>query len=151
MAAPDSALGIAYQFDADKFRRAIRFVFEMETATAAQAIVFHFTDTVAFAGPADGDIVPFDPTEVVTRTTPTPVSVPCDVEFIQSTEVATAFGVVIPARLRVTLLDVDWVIVKDSTFVTVGTERYLRDYEQPASALFDVDLHIITFVAENER
>lgn len=151
MAAPNSAHGISYKFDADTFRNAIQFVFEMAAPTASEAILFHFTETVAFTGPADGDEVPFDPTETIVRTSLAPVSVPCDVEFIQSTEVPTAFGVVVPSKLRVTLLDVDWAIVKDATFATVGTERYLRDFEQPSSGLFDVGLHTITFIAENER
>ena len=150
MAIPDRSLGIGYQFNADKFRSAIRFVFEMET-DADNQIMFHFTDVVHFVGPSDGDAVPFSPTETITRTTIAPIMAPCDVEFIQASDVSTAFGVVIPTKLQVTLLDEDYQTVKDATFVTIGGERYIRDFERPSSALFQVALHIMTFIAENER
>jgi hypothetical protein len=150
MAIPDKSLAISYQFNGDRFRNAIRFVFEMET-DADQQIMFHFTDVVHFVGPSDGDAVPFNPAEAITRTTHAPVTAPCDVEFVQTSDVSTAFGVVIPTKLQVTLLDEDYETIKDATFATIGGERYIRDYERPSSALFDVALHIITFVAENER
>jgi hypothetical protein len=152
VAKPDPTLGIPYQFNADAFRTAIRFVFEMaEPPEQERAVTFHFADTVAFNGPADGEQVPFDPAETIVRTTPAPVRRPCDVEFVKASDEPTAFGIVIPAKVKVTLLDVDYEDVKEATFIIVNGDRYLRHYEPPAYGLFDVGLHEMVFIAENER
>jgi hypothetical protein len=142
---------IPYQFDAKRFRNAIQFVFEMgEPPDVAQQIMFHFTDVLTFAGNADGDLVPFNPAETPTRVTKAPLNVPCDVEFVGAGDQETAFGAVIPAKLKVLLLDVDYAKVKDASFVVMNGDRYLRDYEQPSFGLFDVGLHTMVFKAENE-
>ncbi len=152
MAKPDPSRHIQYQFDGDRFRNAIRFVFEMGTPTEdEQQVTFHFADTLTFAGPADGEQVPFNPAEAIVRNTPPPIRRPCDVEFTKATDEPTAFGIVIPARITVTLLDEDYQDVKDATFIIVNGDRYIRHYEPPSYALFDVGLHEMVFIAENER
>lgn len=151
MAIP-SKRGIAYQFNGPTFRNAIRFVFEMETSNDPNsAITFHFDDTVSFTGPRDGDDVPFDPRTPVVRTQHTTVRVPCDVEFQKAGDEPTAFGVVVPAKVKVTLLDQDYEKIKGASYVTVGGDRYAYHYEQPDYALFDVGIHEILYTAENER
>lgn len=139
-------------FRADKFRTAIRFVFDMAAPPETDyQLTFHFTDTISFVGPSDGDSVPFDPAEPITRTTQPPIQRPCDVEFLRSTDEVTAFGVVVPAKLKVTLLDEDYEDVKAASFVVMGGDRYLRHIEPPSFGLFDVGLHELIFIAENER
>ncbi len=151
MATPERSHRIPYQFDGKKFRNAIQFVFEMaEPPESDQKIMFHFTDTVTYAGHADSDLVPFDPTQSATRTTRPPINVPCDVEFVQQSEEPTAFGSVVPSKLKVLLLDEDWAKVKDCSFVVMGGDKYNRYYEQPEFGLFDVGLHTMVFQAENE-
>jgi hypothetical protein len=150
MATPASSRNIPYQFDGDKFRNAIRFVFEMETSTK-QAPLFYFAETVTTVGTADSEIVPFDPRIPVNRVIRAPVTVPCDVTFEKAADEPTAFGVVVPARVTVLLLDGDYELVKDSIYVLINGDKYHRDYEIPDFALFDVGVHQITFVAENER
>lgn len=138
-------------FDAEKFRTAIRFVFEMAAPPDEdRQLTFHFTEEVSFTGPADGDSIPFDPGEAVTRTVRPPIQRPCDVEFIRATDEITAFGVVVPSKIKVTLLDDDFEDVKDASFVVVNGDKYLRHYQPPAYGLFDVGLHEMIFVAENE-
>jgi hypothetical protein len=152
MARPDPSYGIGYQFNADKFRSAIRFVFEMgESPDEDRQVWFHFADTVSFSGPGDGESVPFNPSESIVRTSPVPIQRPCDVEFTKASDEPTAFGVVVPAKIKVTLLDQDYEDVKDATFIMVNGDRYLRHYEPPAFGLFEVGLHEMVFIAENER
>jgi hypothetical protein len=139
-------------FNANKFREKIRFVFTMEAPPEEdRQLTFHFTSTIDIVGPADGDSVPFDPTEPVTRTTRPPLKRPCDVQFVQVADEGTTFGVVVPAKLKVLLLDEDYDDVKDASFVIMNGDRYLRHYEPPSFGLFDVGLHEMVFIAENER
>lgn len=151
MAIPNASRRIPYQFSAATFRNAIGFAFEMGTAPeTGTEIIFHFSPTVTVADPADGDLVPFDPAKAPTKVTKAPVHVPCDVEFVAASDSPTAFGDVIPAKVKVLLLDVDYVTVADCSYVIVNGDRYNRSYEQPNFGLFDVGLHTLVFVAENE-
>lgn len=151
MATPDAARGIPYQFDAARFRNAIDFVFQMaEPPEDGLAIKFYFNDTVTVAAPADSDFVPFDPAQQAVRTTRDPIHVPCDVQFNPASDNPTAFGDVIPAKVTVLLLDTDYAQVSDAAYVVVNGDRYNRQYEQPSFGLFDVGLHTMVFVAENE-
>jgi hypothetical protein len=151
MAKPLPSRNIPYQFNGDRFRNAIRFVFEMGAPPEdGIGLVFHFSDTVTFTGPSDSNVVPFDPTQAATRETRTPVTVPCDVEFVSASEQPTAFGGIIPAKLKVLLLDDDYEKVADAIFVVMNGDRYNRQYEEPSFGLFDVGLHTMVFQAEDE-
>lgn len=151
MATPDSSRGISYQFNGDVFRNAIQFVFEMaEPPEEGLAIMFHFPDVTTVDAPSDGDLVPFDPAERFVRSTRAPVHVPCNVEFASASDEPTAFGSVVPAKVKVLLLDEDYVKVKDASFVVVNGDRYNRQLEEPSFGLFDVGLHTMVFIAENE-
>ncbi len=151
MATPKPGRNIPYQFPADKYRNAIRFVFEMESPPEVdRRIQFHFTDTVTFTGPSDSDKVPFDPTQAPIRVIKPAINVPCDIEFIAAPDEPTAFGAVIAAKIKVLLLDLDYEQVKTCSFVILNGDRYNRHYEPPSFGLFNVGLHEMVFVAENE-
>lgn len=151
MAIPPKTYGIPYQFDSTAYRNAIRFTFEMEQPPEpGLRIVFHFEDVITYLGRQDGEQVPFDPGQQVLRTTPTPITVPCDVQFKSQNDEPTAFGTVVPARITVLLLDVDYVKVKEASYVVINGDKYLRHYEEPSFGLFDVGLHTMVFTAENE-
>lgn len=151
MATPLSSRAIPYAFNGAQFRNAIQFVFEMAAdPVLADQILFHFEDVVTNTSHADGDRVPFDPRMAPTVTTHAPVRVPCDVEFTAGSDVPTEFGTIIPAKLTVLLLDVDYEQVKDAAYVTMNGDRYNRLFEQPSFGLFDVGLHTLVFQAENE-
>jgi hypothetical protein len=143
---------IPYQFSGKQFRNAIKFVFEMAEPPEDTGIriTFHFQNTVTFTGHADGDKVPFNPAEAPTVTTRAPINVPCDVEFVQAADDPTNFGNVIPSKLKTLLLDDEYQLVKDATFVVMNGDRYNRFYEEPSFGLFDVGLHTLLWVAENE-
>jgi hypothetical protein len=151
VATPDASRNISYQFDADKFRNAIRFVFEMaEPPENGLEVMFHFVDVITVPGIADGDQVPFDPNVTPTRVTKAPLNVPCQVEFLAASDTPTAFGTIVPAKLKILLLDVDYLLVSTASFVVLNGDRYNRQYEEPSTGLFDVGLHTMVFVAENE-
>lgn len=143
--------GTNSSFNADKFRTAIRFAMTMGAPPAADdQLIFCWNPTVTTAATRDGEGVPFDPAATITRTTPTPVTKPCAVEFVDAAGDPTAFGVVIPTKVKVVLLDEDYAAVKTADFVVLGGDKYIRSHEPPATGLFDVGAHTIVFVAENE-
>jgi hypothetical protein len=149
MATPD--INIPYSFPAATFRNAMRFVFEMAAdPNEDNQLMFHFSTAITFLGHSDGDKVPFDPTSTVTRVVKDPIRVPCDIAFITASDVPTSFGQVVPAKLKVTLLDEDYELVENAAYVVMNGDRYNRLMVPPSYGLFEVGLHEMIFQAENE-
>lgn len=142
-------------FNGDDFRTGIRLAYnmglppEIDDVTEAQ-LRFHFATQLVYTGPTDGEGVPFDPNTTVTRVTPTPVIVPCGIEYVNAPDEDTPFGSVLPTKVRVSLLDDDYVQVKDATFVVLGGEKYVYHHTEAPSGLFDVGIYVIVYVAEND-
>lgn len=139
-------------FDANAFRDNIHFAMQMGAPPEAdQQATFHFPSTLVYTGTADAEDVPFDPTTTVTRTTPDPVKVPCAVEYYDSTgQLLDGFGIHQPSRVKVTLLDSDYILVKDADRVVIGGDTYYFRRTEPPSGLFDVGLYVLHFAAEGE-
>lgn len=138
-------------FSADGFRAGIRFAMTMGAPpTAADQLTFGWNAAKSTTATRDGEGVPFDPTAAVTATTPTPVKSTCAVEYLDAAGEPTPFGVVIPSKLRITLLDEEYATVGDADFVVMGGDKYLRSHEPPSLGLFDVGVHQIIFMSENE-
>lgn len=143
--------GTNASFNADKFRTAIRFAMTMGAPPAAgDQLSFHWNPTATTAAVKDGEGVPFDPSAAITRTTPPPVTKPCAVEFLDAADQPTPFGAVIPSKVTVILLDEDYDAVKDADYVVIGGDKYVRSHEPPSVGLFDVGVHEIVYIAENE-
>lgn len=142
-------------FDGEAFRDGIRLAFNMGAApelddpTEAQ-IAFHFASQLVYTGPVDGDGVPFDPDSTVTRVVPQPVTVPCGIEYLNAADEVTAFGTVLPSRVKVTLLDEDYRKVKDASYVIIGGEKYVYHHSEVPRGLFDVGLYTLVFISEND-
>ena len=98
----------------------------------------------------DGEGVPFSPGDVIARVVVAPVTRACAVEYVDSADVPTVFGAVLPSRVKVTLLDEDYVVVASADYVVVGGDKYLRHHEPPSYGLYEVGVHQIVFAAENE-
>jgi hypothetical protein len=143
--------GTNSSFNADKFRTAIRFAMTLGAPPATgDQLTFHWNPTTATGAAKDGEGVPFDPAAIITRTSRPSVSRPCAVEFVDAADEPTAFGMVIPSKVKVTLLDEDYDAVKDADFVVITGDKYLRSHEPPSVGLFDVGVHQVIYVAENE-
>lgn len=145
--------GSSSDFDAVAFRAGIKLAMVMgEAPVDDDQVLFHFESQLVYTGTGkiDADNVPFDPSATVQRVTPTPIHVPCAVEYVDVESVPTNFGFVAAAKLRITLLDEEYQKVKDSTYVTVGGDVYRYRRTEPPSGLFDVGLFTLHYVAENE-
>ena len=138
-------------FNADAFREGIRFAYTMAASpVASEQVAFYKATELIYTVPVDDDNVPFDPTTTVQRVAPPPVRVPCGVEYFDAEGQPVPFGTVTVSRITCTLLDEDYVQVKDSAYVVIGGEKYLYRRTQPPSGLFDVGLYVMHFRAENE-
>lgn len=117
---------------------------------SVDALKFYWNPVTTTPATKDGEGVPFDPTATVTRAVSRTTTKPCAVEYLDASGQPTPFGSVVPSRVRVTLLDQDYAIVKDANFIVIGGDRYLRHHEPPSYGLFDVGVHQIIYIAENE-
>lgn len=138
-------------FNSAEFRDAIHFAMKMGAAPEVdEQAIFHFATASAFTAPADGADVPFDPSAVITTTTPDPVKVDCAIEYLDSENQPTSFGLMAPTRIVVTLLDVDYEQVQDAAYVVIHGDRYDYRRTEPPAGLFDVGLYTMHFTARNE-
>lgn len=139
-------------FNARQFRDAIRFVYEMAAPPVEeQQATFIFASELIYVGASDDQDVPFDPDATVQRVTPDPVRVPCAVEYFDNQgQPARSFGILQPTRVAVTLLDEDYIQVKDAIRVVIDGDTYEYRRTEPPSGLFDVGLYVMHFSAESE-
>ena len=119
-------------------------------ATADKA-TFFFPKQEVVADPSDEDGVPFDPSVRPADDSATPVTVPCAVEFFDASGASTHVGQIDASRVKITLLDAEWQLVKEFTFMTVGGEKYMRDKIEPPVALGSIDVWTAWAVSEDER
>jgi hypothetical protein len=115
-----------------------------------EQVAFYKASELIYNVPVDDDNVPFDPTTTVQRVNAPPVRVPCSVEYIDAEGQPVPFGTVTASRIKCSLLDEDYVRVKDCAYVVIGGEKYLYRRTEPPSGLFDVGLYVMHFRAENE-
>lgn len=143
--------GSSSSFKPDVFRVAIRSAMTVGTPPdTGYQLRFHWNPDTTTAATRDGEGIPFDPTAAITSTTPAPVAAPCAIEYLDAAGQPTPFGAIVPSKVRVTLLDEDYAQVKDADYILISGDRYLRHHEPPAYGLFDVGVHQIMYVAENE-
>lgn len=138
-------------FNPHEFRNAIRFVYDMAAPPVEDdQVTFYGESTLVYTGSVDDDSIPFDPASTVVRQPAPGIRVPCAVEYFDSQGEPVVFGMVTPSRVAITLLDEDYAAVKGATYVVIAGDRYLYRRTEPPTGLFDVGLHVMHFVAENE-
>lgn len=140
-------------FDAAAFRDGVRTAMVMGASPVDdEKVLFHFASQLVYTGGGkiDADGVPFDPATTVQRVTPPPVHVPCAVEYVDAPSVPTNVGFIAPTKLRITLLDEDYLKVEGTTHVTVAGDVYRYRRTEPPKGIFDAGLYVLHFVAEND-
>lgn len=137
-------------FDAKAFRTAIRSVYQMAAPPVSdEQATFYFPAQLVYNVGTDAEDTPFDPTATVTRTQPSPVKVPCALEFKGANQ-DTDFGLIAPARIAITLLDEDYAKVAGFSYVVIRGEKYNFDRVDPPNGLFDVGLYTVHVSAESQ-
>lgn len=138
-------------FDPREFREGIHFAMQMGAPPLEEnQAVFRFPSTLVYNAAVDEGETPFDPDATVTRTEPTPVKVPCAIEYYDSTGQLLTMGIHQPSQVKVTLLDEDYAKVEGFDRVVIAGDTYFRRRTQPPSGLFDVGLFEIWCAAEQE-
>lgn len=121
-----------------------------EPTRAEDKVTFFFNARSTGTTEADEEGIPFDPADRLVNTRPDGVVVDCVVEYQDRAAKAETFGVVVPTRVILTLLDPDWQQVKDFAYVRAGGDIYRRSTVQPPVALGTIDVWSVICVAEGE-
>lgn len=151
--------GTDRRFDADRFRDAMHFVAEMaKPDTEEQQVVFHWNiqRTFEIADPAGQ---PWDYSTPATDVHhQAEMQVPVLVEhspraLASGTSRLGDFG---SDLVKLTLIDEDYETISDQNgrrlpdYVTIDGDRYNIDKEAPPDGLFDVTMHTLICVAQDE-
>ena len=132
----------------DGLRRAMGFG---EPTRPEDKVTFYFNARSEATGPVDEDGIPFDPGDrTVNLREHDTKTVDCTVEYQDRAPKAETFGVMVPARVILTLLDPDWQQVKDFAYVKAGGDIYHRSTVMPPVALGSIDIWSVICVAEGE-
>lgn len=139
-------------FNRDRVLQGIKKAMGFGAATRPQdRVTFYFNARSAPAGEVDEEGVPFDPADRVTNTREGESKVvDCAVEYQDRAPQTETFGVYIPARIILTLLDPDWQQVKDFSYVKAGGDIYHRSTVEPPVALGSIDVWSVICLAEGE-
>jgi len=132
----------------DGIRKAMGFG---EPTRPEDKVTFYFNARSEAVGDVDDEGVPFNPDDRVTniREGETKV-VDCVVEYQDRAPQTETFGVYIPARVILTMLDPDWQQVKDFSYVKAGGDIYHRSTVEPPVALGSIDVWSVICLAEGE-
>jgi hypothetical protein len=130
-------------FDADAFRAAIRNTMLMGLPSSVpDTVTFTWKESRTYNVARDSTGTPFARTAVPTSTTQhADVQVPVAVEFQQTNQVSgTGAGRFDAASAKITVLDVDYELIKDADYVLLGGDKYEIEYTAPPVGLFTVDV-----------
>ena len=108
--------------------------------TAATFVTENPTTTAA---PTDDEGTPFDPGATIVQTPPTRLTVLCAVEYVDGLDKLTAFGYTTPSRVKVTLLDTEYVQVEGFDYVVIGGARYDYRKTQPPLGMGPINVYTV--------
>ena len=138
-------------FSAAAFNAGIHAAMSMAAPLAVgDRAAFHFKPTLAVPPAAAADGVPYNPTDIPTRTTPAPITVPCVVEQGGSTATATRMGYMSTSTVRITLLEDDYQSVKDALFVVIAGDRFDYVSTDTPAGLFDAQVWTMHFATSQD-
>jgi hypothetical protein len=155
--------GTSPDFDSDGFRSAFRDdggVFDIfAPPDVEERATFYFPNQLVYTVGTDDDDVPFDRSALPINPQPVePVRVPCAVEYYDAAGNLTDFGVLIPSRAAITLMDVDYHRIDGSqpgtahfSYVMLRGEKFVYRHTEYPAAIFDVALYTVHVFAEGER
>lgn len=111
---------------------------------------FFFPATASTVGPADEDAVPFDVSQRRVVAPRRSVRVPCAIEYFDNQGKIENFGLIVPSKLELTLLDEDYAKVRGFEYVVIGGNRYWYSRTAPPLGLVSVGVFTIYCTAEDQ-
>ena len=161
MVDPDPGLGISADFDAEQFRKSIRFAMQMGTPPdEGKQPVFVFRPTsrsywkngvqLGSAPRLDRDGKPLDPKVEVRVVEAATKTVDCAVEIVRADAAELPVGTFRQTKAIVTLLDEQYEQVKGCTELVFNGDRYRFGYEPEGLGLFSVGINTMIFYPVEE-
>lgn len=118
---------------------------------ADQPVFFMPQPSVTSGGPADQEGVPFSPTSrIVHPPRPKVSNIPCAIEYRDSEGALSNFGVIVPSRVVLTLLDQDYAAVKGFDYVVIGGTKFNYRRTETPKGLVSVGLYRVHCTSEDE-
>lgn len=111
---------------------------------------FFFPRTASTTGTADEDEVPFDITQKRTLAPPVSVKVACAVEYFDNQGKIENFGLIVPSKVEITVLDEEYQKIKGFEYVVIGGNRYWYSRTAPPMGLVSVGVFTIYCTAEDQ-
>lgn len=138
-------------FDAEDVRAGLRLAMNVGLPVATEdQPVFYGVPTVTNTTRADESSVPYDPASRRTVTAATGVRVPCAIEYFDNAGKIENFGVMVPTKVVLTLLDQDYAAIKGFNFVVIGGNRFFYQRTETPLALVSVGVYLIHCTAEDQ-
>lgn len=138
-------------FDADAVRAGLRLAMTVGLPPATEdQPTFFMPRTVTNTALADEHSVPFDVTARRTVEPPVTVRVPCAIEYFDNAGKLENFGVLVPTKVELTLLDEEYAKVKGFEFVVIGGNRFYYQRTETPLGLVSVGVYKIHCTAEDQ-
>lgn len=111
---------------------------------------FFFPREVSNTARADESKVPFNPLARPALAPPRSVRVPCAIEYFDNQGKIENFGVIVPSKVELTLLDEDHAKVRGFQFVVIGGGRFFYDRTETPLGLVSVGVYVVHCTAEDQ-
>jgi hypothetical protein len=110
---------------------------------------FYMPRTSTSAGPVDDHGVPYSPDVVPIQSTLVRRTVTCAVEYLDAPGKLEAFGILVPAKIKITVLDEEYALIAGFEYVVIKGQRFFYRYTEPPVGLGTVTVYTIHCVAED--
>lgn len=138
-------------FNPDEVRAGLRLAMTVGLPpTAEDQPTFYFPRTASTTGAADEDAMPFDLTKKRALSPPRTVRVPCAIEYFDNQGKIENFGIIVPSKVELTLLDQEYVQVKGFEYVVIGGNRYWYSRTATPAGLVSIGVFTIYCTAEDQ-
>lgn len=138
-------------FNADAVRNGLRLAMQVGLPpTSSDQPTFYMPLVTTSTEPLDQSGVPFDPSYQPTRATRVAVTVPCAIEYHDNDGKLENFGVIVPAKVKLILLDQDYAKVKGFEYVVIAGIRYFYRRTETPIGLISVGVYTVHCVSEDE-
>lgn len=138
-------------FDANAVRAGLRLAMTVGLAPdAGDQPTFFMPAVETSSAVLDQGGVPFSPAGQRTFAPRTSFTVPCGVEYQDGPGKLENFGVIVPSKVILTLLDEDYDVVKGFEFVVISGTRYFYRRTEPQKGLVTLGIWKVHCVSEDQ-
>lgn len=138
-------------FNADEVRRGLRLAMQVGLPPLdAEQPTFFFAREASTTGAADEDEIPFDLTKKRVLAPPRTVKVPCAIEYFDNQGKIENFGIIVPSKVEITVLDEEYVKIKGFEYVVIGGSRYWYSRTATPTGLVSIGVYTIYCTAEDQ-